>query len=88
MKTDPAPFMSKKAMRLVEPGNIEDDLDKLVDVDWIVEVVVENLEIKQALYRKIEAARKPGSIVSSNTSTLPLAQLTAGLPESFRDRTS
>lgn len=82
-KTDPAPFMSKKAMRLVEPGNIEDDLDKLADVDWIIEVVVENLEIKQALYRKIENARKPGSIVSSNTSTLPLAKLTEGLPETF-----
>ena len=82
-KADPAPFMSKRAMKLVEPGNIEDDLDRLKDVDWIIEVVVENLEIKQALYEKIEKARKPGSIVSSNTSTLPLAQLTAGLPETF-----
>ena len=82
-KADPAPFMSKRAMKLVEPGNIEDDLDKLGDVDWIVEVVIENLEIKQSLYRKIEKARKPGSVVSSNTSTLPLAKLTEGLPESF-----
>jgi 3-hydroxyacyl-CoA dehydrogenase len=82
-KADPAPFMSKRAMKLVEPGNIEDDLSKLADVDWIVEVVVEDLAIKQALYRKIDAARKPGSIVSSNTSTLPLAQLTVGLPEAF-----
>jgi 3-hydroxyacyl-CoA dehydrogenase len=82
-KADPAPFMSKRAMKLVEPGNIEDDLEKLADVDWIVEVVVEDLEIKQALYRKIAEVKKPGAIVSSNTSTLPLAKLTHGLPESF-----
>jgi 3-hydroxyacyl-CoA dehydrogenase len=82
-KTDPAPFMSKAAMRLVEPGNVEDDLDKLADVDWIVEVVLEKLEVKQALYEKIESVRKPGSIVTSNTSALPLAKLTEGLPESF-----
>ncbi|MEM7483485.1 MAG: 3-hydroxyacyl-CoA dehydrogenase NAD-binding domain-containing protein [Acidobacteriota bacterium] len=82
-KADPAPFMSKRAMKLVEPGNLEDDLDKLKDVDWIVEVVVENLEIKQALYRKIAEVKKPGAIVSSNTSTLPLAKLTEGLPESL-----
>ncbi len=82
-KADPAPFMSKRAMKLVEPGNIEDDLDKLKDVDWIIEVVVEDLAIKQALYEKIAGVKKPGAIVSSNTSTLPLAQLTAGLPETF-----
>ncbi|MGI9451783.1 MAG: 3-hydroxyacyl-CoA dehydrogenase family protein, partial [Geminicoccaceae bacterium] len=82
-KTDPAPFMNKKAIRLVEPGNIEDDLDKLADVDWIIEVVIENLAIKQALYGKIADVKKPGTIVSSNTSTLPLSKLTEGLPESF-----
>ena len=82
-KTDPAPFMSKRAMKLVEPGNVEDDLSKLADVDWIVEVVVENLEIKQSLYKKIAEVKKSGAIVSSNTSTLPLSQLTAGLPETF-----
>ena len=82
-KADPAPFMSKRAMKLVEPGNLEDDLEKLGEVDWIVEVVVENLEIKQALYKKIAEVKKPGAIVSSNTSTLPLSMLTEGLPESF-----
>lgn len=82
-KADPAPFMSRRAMKLVEPGNIEDDLDKLADVDWIVEVVIEDLDIKQALYRKIDAVRRKGSIISSNTSTLPLAKLTEGMPESF-----
>jgi len=82
-KADPAAFMSKRAMKLVEPGNIEDDLEKLKDVDWIIEVVIEDLSIKQDLYRKIEGTRRKGSIVSSNTSTLPLAKLTEGLPKSF-----
>jgi 3-hydroxyacyl-CoA dehydrogenase len=82
-KADPAPFMSKEAARLVTPGNLDDDLEKLGDVDWIVEAVVENLEIKHALYAKVERARKAQSIVSSNTSTLPLARLTEGLPKSF-----
>jgi 3-hydroxyacyl-CoA dehydrogenase len=82
-KADPAPFMSRQAARLVTPGNLEDDLGALGDVDWIVEAVVENLAIKQALYARLEGVRKHGSIVSSNTSTLPLARLTEGLPKSF-----
>ena len=76
LKTDPAPFMSKAAAKLVTTGNIEDDLDLLADCDWIIEAVIERLDVKQALYAKIEAARKPGSVVSSNTSTIPLAKLT------------
>ncbi|GEO79943.1 3-hydroxyacyl-CoA dehydrogenase/enoyl-CoA hydratase family protein [Pararhodospirillum oryzae] len=83
MKTDPAPFMSKAAARLVTPGNIEDHFETLSQVDWIVEAVIERLDIKQALYARLEAVRKPGSVVSSNTSTLPLATLVEGLPASF-----
>jgi 3-hydroxyacyl-CoA dehydrogenase len=83
-KADPAPFMSRQAARLVTPGNLEDDLESLGEVDWIVEAVVEKLDVKRALYARLERARKPGSVVSSNTSTLPLAKLTEGLPRSFR----
>ena len=83
LKTDPAPFMSAKAARLVETGNLDDDLDKLSGVDWIIEVVVERPDVKQALYRRIDAVRRPGTPVSSNTSTIPLEALVAGLPESF-----
>jgi 3-hydroxyacyl-CoA dehydrogenase len=83
-KADPAPFMSRQAQRLVTPGNLEDDLDALAEVDWIVEAVIEQLAIKQALYARLAAVRKPGGIVSSNTSTLPLARLTEGLPASLR----
>ncbi|TXH39118.1 MAG: 3-hydroxyacyl-CoA dehydrogenase/enoyl-CoA hydratase family protein [Rhodospirillaceae bacterium] len=83
LKADPAPLMSSAAAKLITPGNIDDDLDKLADIDWIVEAVIEKIEIKQSLYRKLIDKRQPGSIVSSNTSTIPLAQLTEGLPEAF-----
>jgi 3-hydroxyacyl-CoA dehydrogenase len=82
-KADPAAFMSKAAARLVTPCNLEDDLERLAEVDWIVEAVVENLEVKRALYARLESARRQGSVVSSNTSTLPLAKLTEDLPERF-----
>jgi 3-hydroxyacyl-CoA dehydrogenase len=84
LKADPAPLMSKAAAKLITPGNTEDDLDKLKDVDWIIEAVIEKLDIKQALYRKIEPFRKKGSVVSSNTSTIPLQTLVKDEPESLQ----
>ena len=84
LKTEPAPFMSKRAAKLIVAGNIEDDLGKLADCDWIVEAVLERPDIKQDLYRRIEAIRRPGTAISSNTSTIPLGTLTADMPESFR----
>ena len=81
LKADPAPFMGKAAAKLVETGNLEDDLDRLAEADWIIEAVIERLDIKQALYARVDAVRKPGSIVSSNTSTIPLATLLGGMPE-------
>jgi 3-hydroxyacyl-CoA dehydrogenase len=83
LKADPAPFMSKRAAKLVTPGNTEDDIARLSEVDWIIEVVVEDLSVKQSLYKKIDAVRRKGSVVSSNTSTLPLAKLVGGMPETF-----
>ena len=83
LKADPAPFMWKRAAALVTPGNLEDDFDKLADCDWIVEAVLEDPEVKRDLYRRLEKVRKEGSIVSSNTSTLPLKLLTEGLPARF-----
>ncbi|RJY08852.1 3-hydroxyacyl-CoA dehydrogenase/enoyl-CoA hydratase family protein [Aurantiacibacter aquimixticola] len=84
LKTDPAPFMSKSAARLVETGNIEDHLDKVAECDWVVEAIIERLDIKQSLYEKLEKVRKPGTAVSSNTSTIPLAQLTDGRSDEFK----
>ncbi len=86
LKTDPAPLMSKAAARLITTGNIEDHLELLRDCDWIVEVVIERLDIKQALYKKIDAHRKPEAIVSSNTSTIPLAKLVEGQSEAFAEK--
>ena len=84
LKTEPAPFMSKYAAKLVTPGNIEDDLSQLSSYDWVVEAIIEQLDLKQEIYRKIDAVRRPGTAVSSNTSTIPLAKLTEGMPESFK----
>lgn len=83
LKADPAPFMGKAAAKLVTTGNIDDHLDLLKDCDWIVEAVIERLDIKQSLYAKLESVRKAGSVVSSNTSTIPLATLVEGMPDSF-----
>ncbi len=82
-KAKPAALMSAARARLVTPGNLEDHLGLLADCDWIVEAVVERVDIKQRVYRAVDAVRKPGSIVSTNTSTIPLAKLVDGLPASF-----
>ncbi|MGX7894529.1 3-hydroxyacyl-CoA dehydrogenase NAD-binding domain-containing protein [Tsuneonella sp. HG222] len=83
LKTEPAPFMSKGAAKLVETGNIEDHLGKVAECDWIVEAVLERLDVKQGLYAKIEEHRRPGTPVSSNTSSIPLAMLTEGRSDDF-----
>jgi 3-hydroxyacyl-CoA dehydrogenase len=63
LKTDPAPFMSARAAKWVATGNVEDDLAQIADSDWIIEAVTERLDVKQALYRRIDALRRPGSAV-------------------------
>src|ERR1051326_251209 len=83
-KSKPAAFMEPSLARLVTVGNFEDDLKKLGEVDWIIEAVVENLEIKRALLRKVEAVRKPGTIVTTNTSGLPVAKIAEGFTDDFR----
>src|SRR5215475_6097385 len=83
-KAKPAAFMDASLARLVTVGNFEDDLKKLAEVDWIIEAVVENLEIKRSLLRKIEAIRKPGTIVTTNTSGLPIGKIAEGFSDDFR----
>jgi 3-hydroxyacyl-CoA dehydrogenase len=81
----PAPgFTHKKNAARVKAGNLEDNLAELKDCDWIIEAVLEKLEVKQDVYRKIDAVRKSGSVVSSNTSTLPIHELVNGFPDSFK----
>ncbi len=85
VKSKPPLFMDKKNdLALVSTGNLEDDIDKLSDCDWIVEVVVENLNIKKNLFKKIEGVRKKGTIVSSNTSGIPLKDMSADLNPEMR----
>ena len=83
-KSKPAAFMDSSLARFVTVGNFEDDLQKLAEVDWIIEAVVENLEIKRALLRKVEAIRKPGTIVTTNTSGLPVGKISEGFSDDFR----
>ncbi len=83
-KSKPAAFMEPSLARLVTIGNFEDDLKKLADVDWIIEAVVENLEIKRSLLQKVNAVRKPGTIITTNTSGLPVAKIAEGFPDDFR----
>ena len=83
-KSKPAAFMEASLARLVTVGNFEDDLKKLAEVDWIIEAVVENLEIKQSLLRKVEAVRKPGTIITTNTSGLPVGKIAEGFSDDFR----
>ena len=83
-KSKPAAFMDASLARLVTVGNFDDDLKKLAEVDWIIEAVVENLEIKRQLLRKVEAIRKPGTIVTTNTSGLPVGEIAKGFSDDFR----
>lgn len=84
LKQKPAPLTVKQNLSLITPGNFEDDLEKLKDVDWIIEVVVENLDIKKDLYDKIEKVRTPGSIISSNTSGISIEAMAEGRSEDFQ----
>jgi 3-hydroxyacyl-CoA dehydrogenase len=83
-KAKPAAFFTANRASLVSIGNFEDDLPKLKDCDLIIEAVVENLEIKRRLYEQLEQHRRPGAVVASNTSGIPLAQLAEGRSEDFR----
>jgi 3-hydroxyacyl-CoA dehydrogenase len=83
-KSKPAAFFTADRARLVSIGNFEDDLAQLKDCDLIIEAVVENLEIKRSLYEKVELHRRPGSIVASNTSGIPLKQLAEGRSDDFK----
>jgi len=83
-KSKPAAFMDSSLARFVTVGNFDDDLKKLAEVDWIIEAVVENLDIKRALLRKVEGIRKPGTIVTTNTSGLPVGKISEGFSDDFR----
>ena len=84
LQARPRAFFSKENAELVTPGNLEDHLDRLAECDLIIEAVVENLEIKRSLFARVARVRKPGSIVTSNTSGISVAAMAEGLPEEFQ----
>ena len=83
-KSRPAAFFTPEAARLITPGNFDDNLAWCGDVDWIIEAVAENLEIKRKLFERVETVRKPGTIVTSNTSGLPIHTIAEGHSEDFQ----
>src|SRR5687768_11459950 len=84
LKARPANLMSSELKTFVKLGNLEDDFDVVAEADWICEAVVENLQIKQDLMARIDAARKPSSIVSTNTSGIPIKDIAEGRSEEFK----
>jgi 3-hydroxyacyl-CoA dehydrogenase len=84
IKSKPAAFFEPALARLVTIGNFEDNLGWVAEADWIIEAVAENLEIKRSLLKKVEAARRPGTITTTNTSGLPVARIAEGFSEDFR----
>ncbi|WP_017434756.1 3-hydroxyacyl-CoA dehydrogenase/enoyl-CoA hydratase family protein [Saccharococcus caldoxylosilyticus] len=84
LKQKPAPLMSKSNLSLIEVGNFEDDFHRLAEADWIIEVVVENLDIKKSVFARVDEVRKPGTIVSSNTSGISIEAMAEGRSEDFK----
>ncbi|MBU8880829.1 enoyl-CoA hydratase/isomerase family protein [Bacillus sp. FJAT-29790] len=84
LKQKPAPLTKKTNLALIEAGNFEDDMERVKDVDWVIEVVVENLAVKKQVFEKVDEFRKPGSIVSSNTSGISVEAMAEGRSEDFQ----
>ena len=84
IKSKPAPLFSKNLASRIETGNLTDDLHRIADYDWILEVVVERLDIKQGLYERVEEYRKPGTLITTNTSGIPIHMLAKGRSDDFQ----
>jgi len=84
LKSKPSPIYNQKFANRITTGNLEDDIAKVADVEWIMEVVVERLDIKQSVFEKLEKYRTPGTIISSNTSGIPIKFMNEGRSEDFK----
>ena len=84
LKSKPSPIYSQKFAERITTGNIDDDLHKIKDVDWVMEVVVERLVIKKQVFEKIEKFRTPGTLITSNTSGIPIKFMNEGRSEDFQ----
>lgn len=84
LKSNPSPIYKKEFASRINIGNFEDDLSKIVTSDWIIEVVIENLDIKKKVFENVEKHRKPGTLITSNTSGIPIHLMTEGRSEDFK----
>lgn len=84
LKSKPAPLFHKSRASLITTGNFDDDLAKIADCDWVLEAIIENLEIKKSLFEKVEAVRKPGTLITSNTSGIPINLMLEGRSDDFK----
>ncbi len=85
LKSNPSPIYKKEFAARISTGNFDDDMQKIGGCDWVIEVVVENLGIKQKVYEQVEKFRKPATLITSNTSGIPIHLLTEGRSEDFKD---
>ncbi len=84
IKSNPAPLYHADFIKLIHTGNLSDDISKIADVDWIIEVVVERLDIKQSVFEQIEKHRTPDTLITSNTSGIPIAMMNKGRSDDFQ----
>jgi 3-hydroxyacyl-CoA dehydrogenase len=85
IKTNPSPLYKKSESRLINTGNFDDDLNKISDCDWTIEVVIENLDIKKKVFDEVEKHRKTGTLITSNTSGIPIQMMLEGRSEDFQE---
>jgi 3-hydroxyacyl-CoA dehydrogenase len=84
LKSKPSPIYSKDFASRITTGNFDDDLEKIADCDWVLEAIIENLDIKKSLFEKVEKHRKPGTLITSNTSGIPINKLIDGRSDDFK----
>src|SRR5574343_635651 len=84
VKSNPSPVFTKSVVNRIKTGNFDDNLKDIAGCDWIIEVVVERLDIKQMIYEKVEKFRKPGTLITSNTSGIPIHMMAEGRSEDFK----
>jgi len=84
VKTNPSPVYSNKVLHKIKTGNFDDDMLKIAGYDWVIEVVVENLDIKKKVFEQVEKFRKPGTLITSNTSGIPIHLMAEGRTEDFK----
>src|SRR5690554_808377 len=84
IKSNPSPIYDKAFVSRIEVGNFEDDLEKIKDSDWVIEVIIERLDIKKSMFEKVDQFRKEGSLVTSNTSGIPIHLMSEGRSEDFQ----